>query len=96
MASQTLKSLAEKFDEVEAKLITVIRPLLEGAAIPIFIGTSSANKVSQVKRIDINCLYLLYFYFTFPIGNPCPLIDIVGYCARLNTFSARAGTSLST
>jgi hypothetical protein len=36
------------------------------------------------------------FYFTFPIGKACPLIDIVGYWAFLNIFSARVGTSLST
>jgi hypothetical protein len=35
-------------------------------------------------------------YLTFPIGKACPLIDIVGYWAFLNIFSASAGTSLST
>lgn len=34
--------------------------------------------------------------FAFPIGKACPLMDMVGYCAFLNTFSASAGTSLST
>jgi hypothetical protein len=35
-------------------------------------------------------------YLTFPIGNACPLIDMVGYWAFLKIFSARDGTSLST
>jgi len=38
----------------------------------------------------------LFSYCTFPIGNACPLMDMVGYWAFLKIFSARTGTSLST
>jgi|GEM_PF-2613584 len=38
---------------------------------------------------EIKCRHLNYL--TFPIGKDCPLMEIVGYWAFLNIFSARAG-----
>jgi len=66
------------------------------------------NKLKKTVRavvLAIKCLEDEYresslitgvHYVTLPIGKARPLMEMVGYCARLNIFSASTGTSLST